>query len=772
MRLARIIVDESSDLEEVFARTHEISIIPFNIITREGKSIRIIPDHRENQEEGLFQSKDSFFRYLEKARKKENIPTTGAISVERCRSILREASIGGKDVVCILIPRELSKIYENVERAAELVSRELGNTIRIVDSRQAFSAQYFVVKEAAELAEQGEDAEKIERHVHRIRKKIHLLVAVYNFRYLRKSGRVKKLKGMGTRVADLFKLASIITLKDGIPEPLATLPSAKVEPRMISEMEKIVGYDEAISVRINYAGEVSRKRAEKLEGLIRRRFKGNLKDISSCQTGALVGCHTGPYTLSVAVRKAGYEEISSSVLAEMFRRVIQKLRRNESTLNRLNIYPVIDADTGKNLSFTLSDAGRDLDLSSLKETVRQISSHACENGTGFSGTGMAAYLSGFASHVLKNTVERLDVENFVRAMEEGTRHAYLSFRDPKEGTMLSPMRISAQRSRECLKEEKDIAEILKEAYTAAVRELLNPEVQEIPILKRKGIVDAGGLGFIYTLEGWLSALGKEREMEDFIEEFRKEINVQKSTLSYKMEEARHPGYCLKIKIEGLEEERKGDLVKEIGALPNPVESPLSSVGNILHVHVYDKVLQRRVLEICGHYGEAQLLKESPLSQSDFELVRNKFLAFLGKTRKIPKLVGWSLYWFGLRIVFPFREIKLWKRSRDLILISTGLEDAAESREEAIFVFDRKGRIKYFNRAAEDYARDLDIDEIKTRDDVILYLHPEFLKEVEGRLFSLGEGQSFFFEGANHSYALKQLYAGSEHMGAKLEIRKK
>jgi len=513
MRLTRIIVDESSDLEEDFARKHEISIIPFNVITKEGKSIRIIPDHREKQEEGIFQNKDSFFRHLEKAKKKEDIPTTGAISVERCKHILREASKGRRDIVCILIPRELSKIYENMERAAELVSREMGNTIRIVDSRQAFSAQYFVVKESAELAERGKNAEEIERHVHRIRKKIHLLVAIYNFRYIRKSGRVKKLKGMGTRVADLFKLASIITLKDGVPEPLVTLPSAKVEAKMISEMKKIVGYDEEISVRINYTGEESRKRATRLEELIKRKFEGRVKDISSYQTGVLVGSHTGPYTLSVAVRKSGYKEITSSVLAEMFKRVVQKLKRNESTLNRLNIYPVIDADTGKNLSFTLIGASRDLDLSSLKETVRQISSRACENGTGFSGTGMAAYLSGFASYVLKNNVQRLNAENLVRAMEEGTKHAYLSFRNPKEGTILSAMRISAQRSRACLKEEKDIAEILKEAYIAAVKELLNPEVQEIPILKRKGIVDAGGLGFIYTLEGWLSALGREGDGE-------------------------------------------------------------------------------------------------------------------------------------------------------------------------------------------------------------------------------------------------------------------
>ncbi len=83
MRLTRIIVDESSDLEEDFARKLKIAIIPFNIINKDGKSIRIIPNRKENLEEGIFSSKDSFFRYLSRAKKKDDIPTTGAISVEK-----------------------------------------------------------------------------------------------------------------------------------------------------------------------------------------------------------------------------------------------------------------------------------------------------------------------------------------------------------------------------------------------------------------------------------------------------------------------------------------------------------------------------------------------------------------------------------------------------------------------------------------------------------------------------------------------------------------
>jgi DegV family protein with EDD domain len=772
MRLTRIVADETSNLEDDFIKRHQVTVIPFNLINRNGRIVKITSDQKENSEEGLFRSKDSFFTYINKVKKKEDIPTSGAISIERIRSFIKKASQTKRDLVCIHLPKELSKITENVERAAELVSAEVGNKIKVVDSRLAFSAQYLVVKEAAELAEKGKSAEEIIEHLSRIRKNIHLFAAVYSLRYLRKSGRVQGLKKIASYISDFLGFSSIITLKEGVPELLATAARQRVENRILSEMERVTGYGEKISVRINYAIEETRRRTKKLEELIRKRFEGRLKEISSFQMGPLVGSHTGPYTISVAVKKHGYEELDSFVIAEMFERVAKKLKRNESTLNRLNIYPVIDADTGKNLFFTMSDVAKSVDFSSIRRTFSEIASRACENGTGFSGTSVAAYLTGFASCLSKNEAKRLDAENFVKAMEEGKKSAYLSFRHPREGTILSVMRVSAAKAREKLQEEKDIAEILKEAYTAAVEELLNPELQEIPILKRKGIVDAGGLGFVYTLEGWLAALGKEREIEDFIEEFRNKISVQKYSLVYKIEEAKHPGFCLKIRVGGLKKRHKDKLAKKLEALPNPIESPLSSISNIVHIHVYNEELKEKVLEICNKYGEAELLKVSPLSQTKFELLKNKAMNIMGKTKQIPKLVAWSLYWFGLRIVFPFREIYLWKQSRDLNLVTKGLEDVVDKAEQAIIVFNKKRKIKYFNEAAEKYVGSLGIERIKKGDKINLYLHPEFLEEVKGKLFTLGKESPYEFEGKHHGYELKQLYTQEGHIGAKLEIKNK
>jgi DegV family protein with EDD domain len=772
MRFVKIVADESSNLEDDFVKKHKITVIPFNIINRNGRIIKITSDQTENSEEGLFSSKESFFQYLSKVKKREDIPTSGTISIEKCKTFIKKASKGKSDLVCIHLPKELSKITETVERVAELVSTEVGNKIKVVDSRLAFSAQYLVIKEGAELAEKGKSAEEIVEHLNRIRKNIHLFVAVYSLKYLRKCGRVQGLKKIASYISDFLGLTSIISLKEGVPELVATTPRPRVENRILSEIEKVVGYEEKILVRINYASEETRKRAKKLEELTRKKFEGRIQEISSFQIGPLVGSHTGPYTISVAIRKFGYEEINSFIVAEMFERVAQKLRRNESTLNRLNIYPAIDADTGKNMLFTLNDVAKGVDFSSTRRTFSEIATRACDKGTGFSGTAMAAYLSGFASCLSKNEAKSLEAESFVKAMEEGTKSAYLSFRYPKEGTIVSVMRVSAEKARERLQYEKDIAEILKEAYIAGVKELLSPEIQQVPILKRKGIVDAGGLGFIYTLEGWLSALGKEREIEDFIDEFRNKISIQKYSLGYKIEEAKQPGFCLKIRVEGLKKRHREKLAKKLESLPNPIESPLSSVSNIVHIHVPNEELKEKVLEICSKYGEAELLKISPLSQTEFELLKNKALNLIGNTTKIPRLIAWSLYWFGLRIVFPFREINLWKQSRDLNLVTKGLEDFVDKIEQAVIIFGKKGKIKYYNKAADEYARNLGIEKINKGDNITLYLYPEFLKEVEGKLFILGKENSYRFEGKHHSYDLKQLYAQDEHIGAKLEIKKK
>jgi hypothetical protein len=105
-------------------------------------------------------------------------------------------------------------------------------------------------------------------------------------------------------------------------------------------------------------------------------------------------------------------------------------------------------------------------------------------------------------------------------------------------------------------------------------------------------------------------------------------------------------------------------------------------------------------------------------------------------------------------------------------VTKGLEDVVDKAEPAIIVFNKKGKIKYFNEAAEKYVGNLGIEKIKKGDKINLYLHPEFLKEVEGKLFTLGRENPYAFRGQDYGYELKQLYAQERHTGAKLEIKKK
>ncbi|MBS3818361.1 DegV family EDD domain-containing protein [bacterium] len=765
----KVVAEEASGLEETFVREKQVFVIPFKVIDKNGNSVIISPSRQENPDRGVFKSKDSFFRYLQKVKKKD-LPTTGAISLEKSEQFLREASRGSTDVVCVLFPKQFSKIFKNVERAAERVSADLNNHIEVVDSKQAFSAQYFIAKEAAELAAEGKKVSGVVDHVKKAREKVHLYAAIYKLRYLRRSGRVKRLKKWGSILSDFLGLSSIITLKEGNPIPVATTPKVNVENKIFSEAKKVVGYKEKISIRINYGGEKTRLNAQKIEKRFIEEFDGQIREISSHQMGKVVGCHTGPHVLSVALRKFGYRKIENAVLWKMFTCVKKKLRKNMSTLNRLNIYPVIDGDTGKNFLFSFHNLTSDLLFSTLGQTIQRIASRIREDGTGFSGTAMSAYVSGFAAYISENNLNSLQAQDFVKAMEKGTRSAYHSFRNPKEGTILSAMRVSSEEAKKAIENEEDIAEILKRSYQKTLQEVLNPEVQEIPILRRKRIVDAGALGFVDILEGWLMALGKEMEIEGLMKEFRDKIKVQKSGLDYKREEAKHPGFCLKINIEGLK--RKEELVKELESLPNPIESPLSIIHHHLHIHVYNEELLDKVLSVCNKYGNVSISKKSPLSQKEWELFKNKIFSFLGKVGKIPRLVMASLYWFGLRLVFPFREIKLWKHYRNLFLVNKALQDSLENREVGLFVFDRKGRIRYFNKTAQEYAADLGIEKIKLGDQVKYYLHPQLLKKLEGNLFSSGKNEPFLYREKQYTFELTQIFKEEEHIGAKMEIKKK
>ena len=180
---------------------------------------------------------------------------------------------------------------------------------------------------------------------------------------------------------------------------------------------------------------------------------------------------------------------------------IQKQRINE-----LNVFPVPDGDTGTNMSMTLNAAATDLKKNpdgDLSKVASLVSNALLRGARGNSGVILSLLFRGF-SKVFKGE-ETADGALFAAALASGVDAAYKAVMKPAEGTILTVSRVSAAAAQEEAKENSDVEHILQfliDACKTAVAET----VEQNPVLKKAGVVDAGGQGFLVALEGMLSSL--------------------------------------------------------------------------------------------------------------------------------------------------------------------------------------------------------------------------------------------------------------------------
>jgi DegV family protein with EDD domain len=170
-------------------------------------------------------------------------------------------------------------------------------------------------------------------------------------------------------------------------------------------------------------------------------------------------------------------------------------------LNRINVFPVPDGDTGTNFSLTLravADALRGLNQATLPETARIMARAAVLGARGNSGMMLAHFLLGFTEALGERPTASAD--EIAVAFGRGADRLYESLDDPREGTILTVARDTARGAADAVVESNDIAvclpRMLREAEASLAR---TPEL--MPVLKEAGVVDAGGKGFVRMLEG-------------------------------------------------------------------------------------------------------------------------------------------------------------------------------------------------------------------------------------------------------------------------------
>ena len=205
------------------------------------------------------------------------------------------------------------------------------------------------------------------------------------------------------------------------------------------------------------------------------------------------------------------QAVNGSDFKKMVEGGVAALDLNRSMIDELNVFPVPDGDTGTNMSLTINSALRGLNESSgtkLSELALDFSKGALRGARGNSGVITSQIMKGFA--VALGEKEEMTAKDFAESLKQGTEIAYGAVTKPKEGTILTVIRVMAETAITITKKKTlEIEDFLQQILQAG-EEILAQTPEMLPVLKKAGVVDAGGKGLLTIFYGFLSALKGEK----------------------------------------------------------------------------------------------------------------------------------------------------------------------------------------------------------------------------------------------------------------------
>ena len=200
------------------------------------------------------------------------------------------------------------------------------------------------------------------------------------------------------------------------------------------------------------------------------------------------------------------QSVDGKTLAGMLIHASACLNAEKQKINELNVFPVPDGDTGTNMSLTISTAAAE--LRQKKPTTVEKAASVCASAMlrgarGNSGVILSLIFRGF-SRAMKDKTEMNGID-LADALNAGVIAAYKAVMKPAEGTVLTVSRLAGERSGRAA-EENSAFEYVLESSIERAREALADTINQNPVLKKAGVVDAGGMGFVVILQGMLDEL--------------------------------------------------------------------------------------------------------------------------------------------------------------------------------------------------------------------------------------------------------------------------
>lgn len=316
------------------------------------------------------------------------------------------------------------------------------------------------------------------------------------------------------------------------------------------------------------------------------------------------------------------ETISAEQFFNMVLAGADNLDLHKESVNQLNVFPVPDGDTGTNMAMTMQSAAkfiRQAETQSVEEYAKQAAYGAVMGARGNSGVIFSQILTGFAKAM--GGQQTIDADALVAGFNGGVQSAYKAVSNPMEGTILTVVREAAEALAGQYKKGMDILECLR-IYIAAGHESLKRTPDLLPVLKQAGVVDAGGSGYLYVIEGMLASLeGKTIEKIEVEDRDEADLNDQFDHFFASPEDIVYP-YC----TEFLVRTKKHDVEEDIDVLKGMLHDLgdcmlVVGAGNTIKVHIHTNQLAR-VIECGASLGELDDIKINNM-RSQNKALQNK-----------------------------------------------------------------------------------------------------------------------------------------------------
>ena len=203
--------------------------------------------------------------------------------------------------------------------------------------------------------------------------------------------------------------------------------------------------------------------------------------------------------------------IDARLMQKAFLAGAKGLEAKKEWINELNVFPVPDGDTGTNMTMTIMAAAREVAAvkdPTMDSLAKAISSGSLRGARGNSGVILSQLFRGFTKEIKGK--ETVDVKTLAQAFVHATETAYNAVMKPKEGTILTVIRVIAEDSgRYVVKHPGDLPKLLDKVIRSG-EAILEKTPDMLPALKQAGVVDSGGQGLLTVLKGWRAAFNGEK----------------------------------------------------------------------------------------------------------------------------------------------------------------------------------------------------------------------------------------------------------------------